>query len=553
MRILVCVKRVPAPGARINITADGQEVDTAHLAFTTSPHEECAVEAAAQLVEQHGGEATVLTLGPAEAEEQLRYAVSVGMQKAVLLPTNDGDWDPQRTAQAIAGADSCRSRRADGAFDLILFGNESADSGGFQVGIRVAHALGRPMVNGGKGLTIDGGAGARAARVRRRPRDVRAAAAGGGRRQGGHQPPALPDDEGPPGVEEGRGRHDRAERRRGRARTRCRCARPVEKRSETVILGTGPDAAPAVVDVLERDRGAVMSGSVLVVVEHDRGAVALATLEALTAAGRSATVSTRSRSVTPPIALAERAGRLRRRRPCTRRTTTLLADYGPEAWGEVVAQAVRALAPAVVLATGTDRGNEVLAQAAARLDLPFAANCTEFGDGEPLTLTRVRWGGSLLEQTPRSTADVKLVTVAHHAVDAEPAATPGRGDAGDAERDARSVAGPHRSSRVASSARPASRWRLHRSSSAAGAASARRRASPRCRSWRPSSAVSSGARAPSPTTAGATTPIRSARPAHASRPTSTSPAASPGRSSTGWARWRARTSSPSTPTAKPTW
>ena len=65
MRILVCVKRVPAPGARINITADGQDVDTAHLAFTTSPHEECAVEAAAQLVEQHGGEATVLTLGPA--------------------------------------------------------------------------------------------------------------------------------------------------------------------------------------------------------------------------------------------------------------------------------------------------------------------------------------------------------------------------------------------------------------------------------------------------------------------------------------------------------
>ena len=64
MRILVCVKRVPAPGARISITADGQEVDTSHLAFTTSPHEECAVEAAAQLVEQHGGEATVLTLGP---------------------------------------------------------------------------------------------------------------------------------------------------------------------------------------------------------------------------------------------------------------------------------------------------------------------------------------------------------------------------------------------------------------------------------------------------------------------------------------------------------
>ena len=59
MRILVCVKRVPAPGARINITADGQAIDTAFLGFTMSPHEECAVEEAVQLVEQHGGEATV--------------------------------------------------------------------------------------------------------------------------------------------------------------------------------------------------------------------------------------------------------------------------------------------------------------------------------------------------------------------------------------------------------------------------------------------------------------------------------------------------------------
>ena len=69
MNILVCVKRVPAPGARINITDDGQQVDTAFLGFTVSPHEECAVEAAVQLVEKHGGEVTVLTLGDVLAEE----------------------------------------------------------------------------------------------------------------------------------------------------------------------------------------------------------------------------------------------------------------------------------------------------------------------------------------------------------------------------------------------------------------------------------------------------------------------------------------------------
>ena len=155
MRVLVCVKRVPAPGAKINITADGQAVDTAYLAFTTSPHEECAVEAAVQLVEAHGGESTVLTLGPAAAEEQLRYAASVGVTGCVLLPIDVADWDPQRTAAALTEA--IRTIEAtDGTFDLVLFGNESADSGNFQIGVRVAHALGRPMVNGVKGIEIDG-------------------------------------------------------------------------------------------------------------------------------------------------------------------------------------------------------------------------------------------------------------------------------------------------------------------------------------------------------------------------------------------------------------
>ncbi|MGB8326739.1 MAG: electron transfer flavoprotein subunit beta/FixA family protein, partial [Steroidobacteraceae bacterium] len=154
MRVLVCVKRVPAPGAKINISADGLTVDTAYLAFTTSPHEECAVEEAVQLVERHGGESTVLTLGPAEADEQLRYAASIGVNKAVLLPIDTADWDPQRTATAITSA-IVGIEATDGAFDLILFGNESADAGNFQIGVRVAHALARPIVNGIKGIEIE--------------------------------------------------------------------------------------------------------------------------------------------------------------------------------------------------------------------------------------------------------------------------------------------------------------------------------------------------------------------------------------------------------------
>ncbi len=154
MRILCCVKRVPAPGAKINVTADGQSVETAHLGFTTSPHEECAVEEAVQITEAQGGEVTVLTVGPSEAEEQLRYAASVGCHSIVLVPTDGTALDPQRTATIIT--ETVQALEAeDGAFDLILFGNESADSGGFQVGVRVAHALGRPIVNGIKGIDVE--------------------------------------------------------------------------------------------------------------------------------------------------------------------------------------------------------------------------------------------------------------------------------------------------------------------------------------------------------------------------------------------------------------
>lgn len=155
MRILACIKRVPAPGARIVLSEDGRSIDTKLLSFTVSPHEECAVEEAVRIAEGSDGEVTVLTLGPSEAEEQLRSALAVGAHDAVLIPTDGSDWDPISTASAITSA--TRSLEADGQFDLILFGNESADAGGYQVGIRVAHALGRPVVSGIKGIDLDDG------------------------------------------------------------------------------------------------------------------------------------------------------------------------------------------------------------------------------------------------------------------------------------------------------------------------------------------------------------------------------------------------------------
>ncbi|HUJ33627.1 MAG TPA: electron transfer flavoprotein subunit alpha/FixB family protein [Solirubrobacteraceae bacterium] len=94
------------------------------------------------------------------------------------------------------------------------------------------------------------------------------------------------------------------------------------------------------------------------------------------------------------------------------------AGYSPDGWGAALTQITEERGPTVVVGPGTDRGNEVLAHVAARLDLPLAANCVEATTGDPLTLTRVRWGGSLLEQA-RLHGTPALLTVAPHAVAAD--------------------------------------------------------------------------------------------------------------------------------------
>ena len=156
MKILVCVKRVPMTGGRIVLTDDAQAIETKHLGFAISPHEECGVEEAVRLVEANSGESVVLTLGPAEAEEQLRDCMAIGADRGIHLVTAGEEWDPEATAAAIVAAITA-DEVASGAFDVIFFGNESADSGGYQVGLRVAAALGRPCATGLKAVAVEGG------------------------------------------------------------------------------------------------------------------------------------------------------------------------------------------------------------------------------------------------------------------------------------------------------------------------------------------------------------------------------------------------------------
>ncbi len=232
------------------LTPDAMSLETKHLGFTISPHEECGVEEAVRLIESNKGESAVLTLGPLEAAEQLRDAMALGIDRAIHLQTDGQEWDPQGTAAAIVeaiGADEAAS----GPFDLIIFGNESADSGGFQVGLRVAYALGRPCVTGLKKVTVEG------SRVRCEQE------VDGGRdvylvplpavvsvKEGLNLPryPSVP----------GRLRAARkpvATSAPARPEPRLelmRLAVPEGKGKSVDVLGTGPSAAPAVVDMLRK-------------------------------------------------------------------------------------------------------------------------------------------------------------------------------------------------------------------------------------------------------------------------------------------------------------
>ncbi|QIO24652.1 electron transfer flavoprotein subunit beta/FixA family protein [Haloarcula sp. JP-L23] len=154
MDTLACIKRVPDTGAKITLTDDDQHIDASNLGFTISPHEECAIEAAIQQADAHEGTATVLSLGPPDAEEQLRTGLAMTADDAVLLETEGEEWRPRETAAAIAEA---VRDDADLGFDLLLFGDESADAGNHQVGVRVAEALDVPFVGGVSHLDVEDG------------------------------------------------------------------------------------------------------------------------------------------------------------------------------------------------------------------------------------------------------------------------------------------------------------------------------------------------------------------------------------------------------------
>lgn len=251
MEVLVCIKRVPLSGGRFVLTEDQTEVDTRRLGFTISPHEECAIELAVQLIEANGGTATVLSLGTEESVEQIRESMAIGIDRGILLHSDDTEWDAQGTADAIVDA-----VRADGTeFDLMLFGNESADAANAQVGIRVAHLLGRPVITGLQGMSVNDGT-------------LRGERAGAGGREvftvplpavatvkDGVTIPRYPSVPGRIRAKKKPVTQESVTRPEPRLQ-KVRYSLPAETGKRATVLGTGPEAADAVVEVF-RKTGAI--------------------------------------------------------------------------------------------------------------------------------------------------------------------------------------------------------------------------------------------------------------------------------------------------------
>ena len=249
MNILVCIKRVPDIAGSVTLDDTGAGIDESGLGHTMSSHEECAVELAIQTAAATGGTVTVLTLGPAEAVEQLRAAVAVGANDGILVEAADPSvFAPEDIAQVIG--DVIRDRAEAGqTFDLVLTGDDAADTGDFQVGIRLAYDLEYPVLTNIQTISASGGGAIEArgigpAGTEVFSLDLPAVVAV---HEGGVDPryPSIT----------GRMKAKKAQVVEydapvpGTGSPRIRLELPEVKASSVTILGEGPEAAPALVDV----------------------------------------------------------------------------------------------------------------------------------------------------------------------------------------------------------------------------------------------------------------------------------------------------------------
>ena len=153
MKIVACIKRVPATDTRVKVAADGTSLDSAQFEWIINPYDEFAVEAALRVREAAGGgEVIVVTLGHPDAGKELRTCLAMGADRAILIRDQDA---PRRDATATAA--TLAAVIAPLQPDLVLCGKLAVDRDQGQVGTRLAQLLGLPLVTEIKALTVAGG------------------------------------------------------------------------------------------------------------------------------------------------------------------------------------------------------------------------------------------------------------------------------------------------------------------------------------------------------------------------------------------------------------
>lgn len=141
MKIAVCLKRVPDTTTKVRIAADGRSMDGNGVEWIIGPYDEIALERGLQLKEAGAAEkVTVICLGPKEATKELRTALAMGADEALLLVDTGGERDAASTAAALAGA------IAEAGADLVLFGWKAIDTDQATVPHLVAHHMNAPCV-----------------------------------------------------------------------------------------------------------------------------------------------------------------------------------------------------------------------------------------------------------------------------------------------------------------------------------------------------------------------------------------------------------------------
>lgn len=242
--VLVCIKRVPETSSQVLLSEDSMTVDARHVGFTVSPHEEAAVEIATQIAEATGGTATVLTLGPGDAVQQLRDAIAVGCSRAVHIEADSEQFGPADVAASIAAFVSAEPDPV----DLVFVGNDAADTGDFQVGVRLAYALGRPVLTDISTVSVDSsvisatGAGPDGTQIFELPVPAVIAISEGG------VTPRYPSIVGRMKAKKTAVEVIHTEVAPSTQRVRLKS--PPEQPSSVEILGKGPESASAVVDML---------------------------------------------------------------------------------------------------------------------------------------------------------------------------------------------------------------------------------------------------------------------------------------------------------------